>query len=230
MCAHTHTHTHTHTYTKPTAGHYRLTPLPETPRLSQAGLAQSLVGSLRLSPLMCTRSCFCLQESLLPPVLWKSCNEIPVTFKVRFLGESESPCQIPSLGSLLWGLEPHCNSERTSLCNCSSACGPPTWRIYGRTNGDLLRGDLGHTLRLPGLLLPEPPSPQQPTANPGLCRDLKHSPAGLAQSPVGVTAPFPWVLVHRSFSLCLQESLVGTGFDFNMTACPTFLSQLLLCA
>ena len=46
---------------------------------------------------------------------------------------------------------------------------------------------------------------------------LKHSPAGLAQSPVEVTAPFPWVLVHTSFCLCLQESLVGTGFDFNMT-------------
>ena len=109
-CAHTHTHTHTHTYThthtKPMAGHYRLKPLLETPRLSQAGLAQSLLGSLRPSPLICTRSCLCLQESLLPPVLWKSCNEIPVTFKVRFLGESESPCQILGLGSLLWGLEP----------------------------------------------------------------------------------------------------------------------------
>ena len=46
---------------------------------------------------------------------------------------------------------------------------------------------------------------------------LKHSPAGLAQSPVEVTAPFPWVLVRTSFCLCLQESLVGTGFDFNMT-------------
>ena len=56
--------------------------------------------------LVCTRSCLCLQKSLFPPVLWKSCNEIPVIYKVRFLGDSQSPCQIPSLGSLMWGLEP----------------------------------------------------------------------------------------------------------------------------
>ena len=32
------------------AGHYRLTPLPETPGHSQASLGQSLVGSLLLGP------------------------------------------------------------------------------------------------------------------------------------------------------------------------------------
>ena len=34
----------------PTAGHYRSTPLPETPGHSWASLGQSLVGSLLLSP------------------------------------------------------------------------------------------------------------------------------------------------------------------------------------
>ena len=46
-------------------------------------------------------------ESLFPLGLWKFCNQIPLSFKVRFPGDSQSlPCQIPHLGSLLWGLEP----------------------------------------------------------------------------------------------------------------------------
>ena len=39
------------------------------------------------------------------PVLWQFCNQIALTFKVRFSGDSQSLCQIPRLGSLLWGLE-----------------------------------------------------------------------------------------------------------------------------
>ena len=44
-------------------------------------------------------------ESLFPPVLWKSYNQIPLAFKVRFPGDSESLYQIPGLGSLTWGSE-----------------------------------------------------------------------------------------------------------------------------
>ena len=63
-------------------------------------------------------------------------------------------------------------------------------------------------LCLPGLLLPEPPIPAAGHCQPrSLQKTLRHSQAGLAQSLVGVTTPLPWV----------QESLVGTGFDFNMT-------------
>ena len=41
-------------------------------------------------------------ESLLPPVLSKFCNQIPLDFKVWFSGNSSSHCQTPGLGSLLW--------------------------------------------------------------------------------------------------------------------------------
>ena len=46
-----------------------------------------------------------LQESLFPPVLWNLCSQIPLTFKVRFPGDSQSLGQISRLGSLTWGLE-----------------------------------------------------------------------------------------------------------------------------
>ena len=45
-------------------------------------------------------------ESLFPPVLSKSCNQIPLAFKVWFSRNSSSRCQIPRLGSLTWSSEP----------------------------------------------------------------------------------------------------------------------------
>ena len=45
-------------------------------------------------------------ESLFPPVLSKSCNQIPLAFKVWFSRNSSSCCQTPRLGSLTWGSEP----------------------------------------------------------------------------------------------------------------------------
>ena len=45
-------------------------------------------------------------ESLLPPLLLKSCNQIPLAFKVRFSRNSSSHCRTPRLGSLTWGSEP----------------------------------------------------------------------------------------------------------------------------
>ena len=41
-----------------------------------------------------------------PPVLWKSCNQILLAFKVRFPGDSQPLCQVPRLGSLTWGSRP----------------------------------------------------------------------------------------------------------------------------
>ena len=46
--------------------------------------------------------------------LWKFCKQIPLVFKVNFLGVSQSLCQIPRLGNLLWTLE-FCNKKKTSL-------------------------------------------------------------------------------------------------------------------
>ena len=45
-------------------------------------------------------------ESLFPPVLSKSCNQIPLVFKVWFSGNSSSRCWTPRLGNLTWGSEP----------------------------------------------------------------------------------------------------------------------------
>ena len=54
------------------------------------------------------RFCLCppCLESLFPPVLWKSYNQISLGCKVRFPGDSQSLCQIPRLGSLMSGSEP----------------------------------------------------------------------------------------------------------------------------
>ena len=45
-------------------------------------------------------------ESLFPPVLSKSCNQIPLAFKVWFSRNSSSHCRTPRLGSLTLGSEP----------------------------------------------------------------------------------------------------------------------------
>ena len=48
-------------------------------------------------------------ESLTPitlPVLWKCYNQIPLAFRVRFPGDSQSLFLIPRLGSQTWGSEP----------------------------------------------------------------------------------------------------------------------------
>ena len=62
------------------------------------------------SPWVPMRTLLCLcpprVESLFPPVLSKSCNEIPLAFKVWFSGISPSRCWTPRLGSLTWGPEP----------------------------------------------------------------------------------------------------------------------------
>ena len=55
-------------------------------------------------------------------------------------------------------------------------------------------------------------------------KTLKHSQAGLAQSLVGVTAPFPGCWCPQGFVCALQESLVGVRFDFKCeyTSCFGF--------
>ena len=57
---------------------------------------------------MCTLLCVCPPrvESLFPPVLLKSCNQIPLAFKVCFSRNSSFHCRTPRLGSLTWGSEP----------------------------------------------------------------------------------------------------------------------------
>ena len=82
------------------------TPLQETPRHSQASLVHSLVGSPLLSPgSWCAQGFVCTIPETVSPVLWKICNQMPLTFKVKFPGDSLSLCWIPRLGNLLWALD-----------------------------------------------------------------------------------------------------------------------------
>ena len=67
------------------------------------------MGSLLLSSgSWCPQDFVCAFQdwSMFCPVLWNSCNQIPLAFKVRFPGGFQSLCQIPRLGSLRWGSEP----------------------------------------------------------------------------------------------------------------------------
>ena len=90
----------------PGADHCQPMPLSETPGHSQASLAQSLVGSLLLSPSSWfTQGFVCTLQESVSPVLWKFCNQISLGFKVKFPGGSQPLCQIPRLGNLLWVLE-----------------------------------------------------------------------------------------------------------------------------
>ena len=78
----------------------------------------------------CTQGFVCaLQESLFSPVLWKFCNQIPLSFKVRFSGDSQFLCWIPRLESdvgprnftTVWG---------HVWYFCSPVCGSPTWWVW----------------------------------------------------------------------------------------------------
>ena len=78
----------------------------ETPGHSQTSLGQSLIGSLLLSPRSwCTQGFVCALWESVSPVLCKFCDQIPLASKVKFPGGSQSLCQIPRLGNLLWVLE-----------------------------------------------------------------------------------------------------------------------------
>ena len=88
----------------PAAGHCQLIPPLETPRHSQASLAQSLVGSLLLSPgSWCTQVLFVPYKSLFP----QSC--------VSFVIKSHWPPKSNSLGVL----SPFAGSAGWEIC-CGS--------------------------------------------------------------------------------------------------------------
>ena len=93
----------------PTVSHSHPPPLQETLHHQQVGVVQSPMGSLLL-PLVPVLSLLCVcpprVESLFSPVLSKSCNQIPLAFKIWFSGNSFSHCWTPRLGSLTWDSEP----------------------------------------------------------------------------------------------------------------------------
>ena len=50
----------------------------------------------------CPQGFACALQESVSPVLCKFCNQIPLASKVKFSGSSQSLCQIPRLGNLLW--------------------------------------------------------------------------------------------------------------------------------
>ena len=85
-----------------------LTPPQETLQHMLVVLAQPPVGSLLLSSeSWCMQGFVCALQVWGPCFpQWKSCSQIPLAFKVRFPGGSQTLCQVPSLRSLVWGSEP----------------------------------------------------------------------------------------------------------------------------
>ena len=69
----------------------RPTPLMETPGHSKASLIQSLVGTLLSPGSWWAQGLFsCVLQESDSPVLWKFCNQIPLTSKIKFPGGSQS--------------------------------------------------------------------------------------------------------------------------------------------
>ena len=55
--------------------------------------------------LVCIRFCLCPRRVSVFLVLWNLYNQNLLTFKVKYPWDSQSLCQTPRLGSLLWGPE-----------------------------------------------------------------------------------------------------------------------------
>ena len=74
---------------------------------SRSGSGSYGVTTPSLWVLMHTLLCVCPPrvEFLFSPVLPKSCNQIPLDFKVWFSRNSSSRCWTPRLGNLTWGSE-----------------------------------------------------------------------------------------------------------------------------
>ena len=172
-------------------------PPPETLKHSQARMAQSLVGSLLLFP-----ESWCAQVLLLPPgvllslVLWKLHNQIPLTFKVRSPGDSQSLCRIPRLRSLFWGLELSQHSENFFDIIVLHFMGHlPDSFIGGLTATSFKRTHATH--RTSQDCCCQSPCPyERPLLTCASSGDTQHSKTGLAQSLWGL-----WVLVHTRFCL-----------------------------
>ena len=88
------------------AGHCQLTPLPKTPKYSQHVWLSLLWDHcfFLLAPGV-YKVLLASSKSLYFPSPRTFCYQIPLTFKVRFSGDSKSLCWVTSLGRLTWGSE-----------------------------------------------------------------------------------------------------------------------------
>ena len=81
---------------------------------------------------MHTRFCLCPPgvESLVLPILWKSCNQIPLAFKVRFPGDSQSLLLNPQARKPDVELTTFTTVGKHLWYYCSPLCGLPTWWVW----------------------------------------------------------------------------------------------------
>ena len=142
--------------------------LPSTHRQVRLSLLWSLCSFL-LDPGV-HKVLFVFSKGVCLPVLWNCCSQILLTFQVRFPWDTQSLCQIPRLGSLLWGLE---LSQQ-----CKNLFGITVLQFVDHLPGGSMAGlmttsskrSYARTPHLPGLLLSVSLSPQQATADPCFCR------------------------------------------------------------
>ena len=172
----------------------------------------------------CTQGFVCALQESVSPVLGKFCNQSPLASKVQFQRVLSPFARFPGW-EICPGSQNFLNSARISsvqlFCSLWVFCSAALWWGW-----DLLQEGSCHTLRVSGLLLPEPLSLRKATAEPCLCR--RHSDtskAGLAQ--------YLWVSgswCAQRFVWALWVSLVGIGFDCKHDFSPlTILLGLLLC-
>ena len=159
--------------------------------------------------LVCPRFCLCSPRVSVSPALWKLCNQILLTFKVRFPRDTQSFCLSPNLGSLLWAL------ELLQQCETFFAV------IFVQFVSRLPSGSVVElmatffkrtyvTLCLLGLLLPEPLSPWQAAADSCSHRrpsdtQARHRSGSISCEESHETLAYvkgPLVLVCTMFCLC----------------------------
>ena len=153
-----------------------------------------------------TRFCLCPPGVSVSSVLWKFCNQILLSFKARFPGDTQYICLIPRLWSLL-GLE---HSQQ-----CENFFGIIVLqfvsRLAGSSIGQLIAAFSKRTyatLWLPGLLLPEP------HGRPLLTHASAEDPQTLkgrsgSVSGGGGHCTFPSVLLCTRFCLCPPSTSGG---------------------
>ena len=137
-------------------------------------------------------------KSLCFPVLWKFCNQIPLTFKVRFPGGFSVPLPDPQVGKSVVGLRTSATVWELIWCNCAPVCELPGWWLYCGANGDFLQENLGHMPCHPGLLLLESLSQRHDVH--AFARDTQTLKGASGSVFCGGHCTFPWVLVaHKVY-------------------------------
>ena len=124
-----------------------------------------------------------------------------------------------------WGCAHSLRQPSPGVCSlCARAIGSKD-----RANGGLLQVDISHTPHLPGLLLPEPLSRREATAELCVCRRPSNTHGQGWLSLLWGHCSFPWVLAWTSFVCTLQDSPIEPllpsrcGFSFVLGHGVSFL-------